>query len=198
MLDTGAHKQIVNRILEPFQIIKTVVTATEFDNFFHLRCHKDAQPEIKHMADLMFAIMNSSKPELLNHGEYHTPYVEHVRNSKGILEYVSNSSSEKMNSEQAVIVSASCCAQVSYRKNDDSYDKALMIYDRLVNNRPLHASPFEHQATPMKYPIMGMEGIDEWEKGVTHMSKDFEFWSGNFRGWIQNRQTIHENVYTED
>lgn len=38
----GLHKQIVNRVLEPFQIMKTIVTATEFDNFFWLRCHKDA------------------------------------------------------------------------------------------------------------------------------------------------------------
>lgn len=34
MSDCGAHKQIVNRILEPFQTMKTVLTATEFGNFF--------------------------------------------------------------------------------------------------------------------------------------------------------------------
>lgn len=62
------HKQIVNRVLEPFQMMKTLVTATSFDNFFNLRCHKDAQPEIKHLADLMYQAMQESKPEVLKAG----------------------------------------------------------------------------------------------------------------------------------
>ena len=33
------HKQIANRITEPFQMIKVVCTATDFDNFFNLRIH---------------------------------------------------------------------------------------------------------------------------------------------------------------
>ena len=44
MMDNGLAKQVANRILEPFQWMHTVVTATEWDNFFALRCHPDAQP----------------------------------------------------------------------------------------------------------------------------------------------------------
>ena len=39
----GRHKQNVNRLLEPFQHIKVIVTATDFDNWFNLRYHEDAQ-----------------------------------------------------------------------------------------------------------------------------------------------------------
>src|SRR5260370_22284192 len=35
----GAHKSIVNRLLEPFSHIRVVCTATEYMNFFGLRLH---------------------------------------------------------------------------------------------------------------------------------------------------------------
>ena len=62
--ELGLYKQIVNRVLEPFQMMKTLVTATSFDNFFNLRCHPDAQPEIKQLADLMYEAMQESEPEV--------------------------------------------------------------------------------------------------------------------------------------
>ena len=37
---TGTTKQIVNRLLEPFMWHTTLITATEFSNFFELRCPK--------------------------------------------------------------------------------------------------------------------------------------------------------------
>tara|TARA_R110002012_G_scaffold320046_2_gene542219 strand:+ start:209 stop:1255 length:1047 start_codon:yes stop_codon:yes gene_type:complete len=38
MVADGVTKQIVNRILEPYQWYTCIVTATEYDNFFELRC----------------------------------------------------------------------------------------------------------------------------------------------------------------
>lgn len=35
----GVHKQLANRILEPFSWVTGVLTATQWDNFFALRCH---------------------------------------------------------------------------------------------------------------------------------------------------------------
>ncbi len=55
---------------------------------------------------------------------------------------------------EAIKISASLCAQVSYRKADESLDKAIKIHDRLVKSIPVHASPFEHQATPTKSNIV--------------------------------------------
>lgn len=163
MMNEGAHKQIANRILEPFQHMKTVVTATDFDNFFHLRRHKDAQPEIHALADAMWEAREASTPMQLDNGEWHVPYVERARSSGGTLVYGND-----MPVGDAQIISASCCAQVSYRKSDDSIEKARIVYDRLIGSAPVHASPVEHQATP------GFKGS----------------LSGNFMGWTQLRQMI--------
>ena len=50
MTKIGLHKQVANRLLEPWQYINVVLTATEFDNWFDLRDHPDAQPEIQELA----------------------------------------------------------------------------------------------------------------------------------------------------
>lgn len=186
--DHGLHKQVVNRILEPFQTMKTVLTATEFENFFWLRNHEDAQPEIKKLAEEMLKAMEESKPIPLLPGEWHLPYYgEH-----GAL-FGSFSDQEL---KEAKAISASCCAQVSYRKLDDSLEKALKVYERLVESEPVHASPFEHQATPMTEPYNEQWHTDapRWQEGVTHVDIVGNFWSGNFCGWIQHRQLIPNNV----
>lgn len=185
----GLHKQIVNRVLEPFQMMKVLVTATNYDNFFNLRCHKDAQPEIKHLADLMYQAMQESTPEVLHAGEWHTPYVQHYREPNGRMIYGTHKCSYDL--DTAIKISCSCAAQVSYRKNDTSIDKALSIYDKLVNSSPVHASAFEHCATPIDGSID--EELDT-DAGITHFlpySRDgFTLCSGNFTNWVQYRQLI--------
>lgn len=185
--EEGLHKQVVNRILEPFQMMKTIVTATEYGNFFNLRCHADAQPEIHELADLMLDCMNESEPVILKAGEWHTPYVDNFRASDGdaILEYHVNNIG--VNLEEALKVSASCCAQVSYRLLDNSVEKAIMIYDKLIESKPIHASPFEHQAKVMQRPT---RGSFDWDAGTTHEDRLGYRWSGNFKGWIQYRQLL--------
>jgi len=188
MQEQGAHKQIVNRILEPFQIIKVVMTTTEIQNFFYLRAHPDAQPEIKALAELMLEEYNKSKPRHLSSGKWHVPYYNegYWPDQQGVT------------LEEALAISASCCAQVSYRKLDKSLEKAKDIYKRLVETKPVHASPFEHQATPMVVNSLdsgcSLEPED-WQNGTTHMDKKGRLWSGNFRGWIQHRQIIPGHVY---
>ena len=83
------------------------------------------------------------------------------------------------------MVSASCCAQVSYRKTDMTLDKAKRIYQQLIESKPAHASPVEHQARPM-HPSEDFLGTP----GVSHQDASSEMWSANFRGWIQHRKTI--------
>lgn len=184
----GAHKQIVNRLLEPFQTMKTVMTATCMDNFFWLRNHEDAQPEIKVLARLMWEALNSEDPVTLQPGDWHVPYFGEGYWLKGC----------GVSLEDALAVSSSCCAQVSYRRLDDTLEKAQMIFQRLVESEPVHASPFEHQATPMKWGKLCKDTMQQgWEDGVTHMDRGFNFWSGNFIGWIQHRQLIPNNVCKE-
>lgn len=166
----GLHKQIANRVLEPFQIMKTVVTATDWDNFYELRNHKDAQPEIQELAIQMLAAKEYSVPKEIQLGDWHVPYVDRRYGSDGKITYHTNG--VEISAEDALKISASCCAQVSYRKNDISLAKALRIYDNLVSNKPVHASPFEHQGTPMY---------------------DGQKYSGNLRGYIQHRKMLEGN-----
>lgn len=188
-----AHKQLVNRILEPFQRMKTVVTSTEWDNFFWLRAHPDAQPEIKILAEKMLKAMDLAEQELniisLQPGDWHTPYFGDGYWLKGC----------GIPLEEALWISSSCCAQVSYRVLNDSLEKAKDIFKKLIESKPCHASPTEHQATPIPRfsPTDHLRG-NVWDvEGITHEDRDGNLWSGNFKGWIQHRQLIPDNVCNE-
>lgn len=188
LMEAGLHKQISNRLTEPFQTMKTVCTSTEFTNWFWLRNHQDAQPEIKELAVLMQEAMDSTEPFLVFPGEWHVPYINRVRLPlSGKLAYT-DSSGNALTEDDAKVISASCCAQVSYRKSDDTLQKAKAIFDRLINSEPVHASPIEHQASPMVTPNTST-GYIWWQvPGITHCKANGNLCSGNFEGWVQYRQ----------
>jgi thymidylate synthase ThyX len=132
MVKLGVHKQIVNRLLEPWQEMHTIVTATEWTNWNNLRRHADAQPEIKALADAMHVAMSESLPRPLAAGEWHLPYVPSWNNL-----------------DQAKKCSTARCARVSYLnhdKSDPDPHKDEGLHDTLLSSG--HFSPFEHQATP--------------------------------------------------
>lgn len=202
--DAGYHKQIANRLLEPFQMMRTIVTSTDYENFFHLRCHKDADPTIQELANCMREAYQKNEEEglveLLDVGEWHTPFVHHYRGVDGLSYGLSVWDEEiegwkldqELTLEEALKVSSSCCAQVSFRKLDTSLEKAISIYDKLVNSKPVHASALEHCATPIDYDFFQSKS---WPKGITHLDRNGNYYSGNFKSFIQYRQLIPENVY---
>lgn len=175
MNEMGLHKQVVNRILEPFQFISVVVTATEWDNFFLLRNHADAQPEIKYLAQLMKEAMDCSVPQfrykneagVIDGEEWHLPYVTYKERQfycdKPLL---------------LAKISSARCARVSYLTHEGkepAIDKDLELYERLVGSVPIHASPTEHPARVAK----------------DHKA---EKWYKNFRGWKQHRIDVEESL----
>jgi thymidylate synthase ThyX len=180
----GYHKQIVNRLIEPWYHINTIVTATEWSNFFALRRHKDAQPEMKALADAIYDAMVNSTPKILEPGEWHTPYfiddetatVAEALNIPKIYK-----AKDRNNLVNAIIkVSVARCARVSYLTHDGKQpgiEADLKLYDHLVGSVPLHASPAEHQATP---DLIGVYK-NEWLNPHLH---------GNFKGWRQFRKTL--------
>lgn len=180
-LDTErVHKQLVNRLLEPFMRTKGVVTATKnaYEAFFKLRCHKDAQPEIKLLAERMRSAIEQSIPVQLNYGDYHLPYVH-----KDLFanREEAKTTGKYLDIGNAVKISASCNAQVSYRRMDDSLDKALKVYDMLnlpVNGvypeDPPHYSPTEHIAK-----IVNPEQFELMDYAATEVGGNFNsftFW----------------------
>lgn len=196
----GLHKQASNRILEPFQTMKTVMTATCMDNFFWLRNHEDAQPEIRELARLMWeALQGDVTINILQPGQWHVPYFLNGCWTPG------HEITDGYSLQDALVISASCCAQVSYRRLDDTLEKAQIIYQRLVESKPVHASPFEHQATPMisaDNEAMLIRRLEEglvgcFDDGVTHADRNGNLWSGNFIGFIQHRQLLDDHTCWE-
>lgn len=173
MLEEGAHKQIVNRLLEPFMWTKGVATGTidAWQAFLKLRLHKDAQPEIKALAyEIGQAIINSSSAELSD-GDWHMPYFGDGYYLKGC----------GIDVEEAVMISASCAGQVSYRKLDDSLEKAKKIYDMLnlpseglYPENPPHFSPTEHQVMFERGSCKSLSG-NFHKEGFIQYRKALEF-----------------------
>jgi len=165
--EAGYHKQIVNRLLEPFAHISVVVTATEWDNFFALRCHPDAQPEIQALANAMRDAMNASTPRHLKNWEWHLPYVLPSEVDEFDIRPI-----------DLLKISAARCARVSYLTHDGkapSVEADLKLYERLASSRPMHASPLEHQAIPT-------------------LDGGTEYW-GNFTGWDQFRKMVEDGCF---
>ena len=177
LAEQGLHKQVANRLLEPFQWIKVIVTATEWENFFTLRLHKDAQPEMMVLAEHIKAAMEESDPVHLKFHEWHLPYVPLWEEQND------------MTPELARKCSAARCARVSYLNHDNStpdINKDIALADKLLEAG--HMSPFEHIATPMN--INTMPFYTKWQKGVTHVDREGSLWSSNFRGWIMYRNLL--------
>lgn len=197
MANHGAHKQLVNRTSEPWMMMKVVMTTTEDANWDWLRRHDDAQPEIRVLAEVMHKAKIASVPLELRRDEWHVPYVHrYFDDCSGVLMYGEDG---QLSVKDARVISASCCAQVSYRKSDDSVEKAKAIYSRLIESEPAHSSPLEHQATPINYDVYLPEGLPhdlDWLKahGVTSYNMEGTLSSGNFRDWIQFRQLIPNNA----
>ena len=195
----GYHKQIVNRLTEPYSHIKVVCTATEYDNFFHLRRHPDAQPEIQELANRMWEARQSSKPVILNPGEWHVPYYQDGFWRCWDMDEDTCNYDETATLDDALAISVSCCAQVSYRRLDDSLEKARQLIERLKTAEVVYASPFEHQATPMdlisQYEEVGSLLVPGITAITSNKNNGFSQWSGNFKEWIQYRQLIPNHVY---
>ena len=202
--DAGYHKQVYNRLLESFQVMKTVLSATEVDNFFWLRDDDAADPTLRELARVMKEAWEVSTPDLLAPGEWHLPYLNWVRDDatdKQIF-YLRNVdlSIVELSLYDAIKVSCARCAAVSYRNEDYDLAKSLEVYDRLVGSVRKHASAFEHQATPMQKSCVEMTGDyypDTWEAGISHMDHQGNFWSGNLMGWVQYRKLIPNECYSK-
>lgn len=196
LAEIGLHKQWANRIIENFSYQKVIITGTEWDNFFWLRICPTAQPEIDQLAKLMYDALLKSTPELLYINEWHTPYVRHTR-VEGHLMYL-DEAGDYISIEDALKISASCCAQVSYRKLDDSMEKANTVFNKLnlgslSEDAKSHSSPTEHQGTPISYNLFGKNQTGDsetWAQGITHVNRQGSFGSGNFYDFIQYRHLI--------
>lgn len=157
----NVHKQVANRLLEPFMWHTVIVSSTTWSNFFNLRAHPDAQPEIRLIATKMREAFERSVPTRLEPDEWHLPLVGEAERE------------ETSSAEELAKVSIGRCARVSYLTHDGSRDLAadVALYDRLLESG--HMSPMEHVARPMTAAELAQS-----ER------------SGNFEGWVAHRKLI--------
>ena len=151
--DVNLHKQLVNRILEPFAWITVILTATEWANFFAQRTHEDAQPELRHIALQMQDVYRESVPAALEPDAWHTPLILPDEASLPL--------------ETRLQVSVARCARVSYLSHDGSREvaKDLDLFEKLVGGGANgHWSPFEHVATPLRDAAAWSGNFRGWEQ----------------------------------
>ncbi|GAC1577368.1 MAG: FAD-dependent thymidylate synthase [Candidatus Elarobacter sp.] len=152
--EINLHKHLVNRVLEPFAWITVIITATEWANFFTQRTHPDAQPELKHVAELMLAAFRASEPSALAAGDWHTPLI--LPDEEAALPL-----------EERLKISVARSARVSYLSHDGARDRSkdLELYDRLVGGGANgHWSPFEHVASPLRDGATWSGNFRGWEQ----------------------------------
>jgi thymidylate synthase ThyX len=151
--DIDLHKQLVNRLLEPFAWITVIITATDWANFFTQRAHEDAQPEIRHIAEMMLAAYRASTPQPIELGHWHLPLIQ--PDEHGLPE------------DERCKISVARCARVSYLTHDGKrdYAKDIELYDRLLDGGANgHWSPFEHVATPAVDATVRSGNFVGWEQ----------------------------------
>lgn len=154
----GLHKQIANRLLEPHFHISLLVSATEWENFFSLRCHKDAHPDIQNLADSMLDTYVNSDPVGIEPGQWHLPFGDQDR-------------PEGVDLDTIIKVCVARAARISYKTFEGTIDIAADLALHAKLRASGHLSPFEHVAQAMRpedyrlYP-----------------------WSGNFKGFHQYRK----------
>ena len=143
------HKQITNRLLEPWMHQTVLCTATEWENFFALRAHKDAQPEFKVLAYKMLELYNSSVPKQLGVGDWHIPFGDRYCDNLTI--------------EEQLKVCTARAARVSYNnfEGDIDFQKDFDLHDKLLASG--HLSPFEHCAKSLN-DSMKVGNFVGWEQ----------------------------------
>lgn len=192
-MDAGYHKQLTNRLLEPFSFIDTLITATDWKNFFWLRDHEDAEPHFRDLARLVEIAIGECHVQTLKPGQWHLPYIEQADYDQALALYGNDFD---LYIDWLKKLSSVRCARISYRPFDGNadYEAEMGRYEQLVGNGAVHASPFEHQATPdtkshYEVTLIERDGDKEtlisselgWDNAPDHR---------NFTGWIQSRALI--------
>ena len=181
----GVHKQDVNRPLETWAGVTQVVTSSRWDNYFALRCHEAAHPALRKIARMMYLARKASTPRRLEAGQWHLPFVP--LDEQMTLRWAPSPQemARKQYPELPDLIkhSAARCAWVSYENHDKdgSPEAMLKTWDRLFAEVPVHASPVEHQLSPM---------LSEWEKA-------FPWLRSNISGWLQARKLLKHEEITE-
>lgn len=178
----GLHKQIANRVLEPYLFTTLILSCTSFKHFELLRTNEMAEPHFQHLAKLMVSARSESLPEALKPGEWHLPLIYDEDRSK-------------LNLSDLKKVSTARCAAVSYVRHNEvkDYEKDFALYERLTTGG--HWSPLEHLATPSGILRRDCFPLLADRPGPTWIQVKAE---GNFKGWKQHRKEFETEFVPDE
>ena len=184
MASFGLHKQLANRVVEPWMFTTVVVTATEYSNFFALRTRGKAQREFSDVVDMALELYQKSVPRRLQSGEWHMPYVTGYDEAELRREFADGG--RRWGDLDLVEIAVGRCAAVTYL-NQEKQDpvKDIERAGKLRGNG--HMSPFEHVARALDW--------QEWLDLANKMAHDWIYEGipvGNLWGWHQYRKTLKD------
>lgn len=169
--ELGVHKQLVNRLLEPFLFVTTLVSATEWANLFHLRTlEAGAQPDFAELVSKMKVALKESTPKEVNFYGWHAPLTDDLSPDEfDRLVRLDFSLTTRPSVPAGCLISAARCARVSLLNHEGTRDleKDVELALRLLKDG--HLSPFEH---------------------VAKLQRGERRFQGNFFGWTQLRKMI--------
>ena len=195
LANLGAHKQLVNRLLEPFSHITVLVSGTEWSNFRALREHKDAEPHIQILAqEIGRELDREDNIQVLQPGEWHLPFISQLDEVEAEKRLAMQGVPRKVPTLYEILMllikkSVACCASTSYKTVDGfdmTLEKAIELHDKLVGSAPMHASPAEHVAQADFGYMTTDSGYAEDE--YWHWDYPEEF--ANFQGFRQYRKML--------
>lgn len=244
LYSNNVTKQLANRLLEPFMYHKVLISGTDsgWQNFFELRC--PSYDKFKSWKEVIKNAETNGANDVILHELESYSTLERLKLNKGMAEIhmmalaeaiydeYQNSSidkdsiwhlpyaSEIKDIRDNIYISTARCARTSYTTPDISVDSSLnlekdiQLHDRLLLNKPPHASPAEHPARKMtndeyfsfqKVYIVNQltEKLqDEHALGKTQIIalgdgyyRIIEYgWCNNYRGFIQYRYLIENNL----
>lgn len=131
------HKQVANRLIEPWVWHTAIISSTTWANMFGQRINPAAQPEFQVLAKCIKSALDESTPQRLLWGQWHLPYTDKLDDHTGLV---------TEGTPVKAYISAARCAAVSYVRQNDVRDpnKDLILATRLQDSG--HWSPFEHVA----------------------------------------------------
>ena len=178
LVKLGVHKQNVNRYLEPWMYVPVLLSGTEWDNFFNLRCDKSTHPDLRKIAIEMREAKEKSTPKELKPGEWHVVYFSEQESDFSFVDRLK--------------IATARAARISYLTHLGDYDLAadVRLHDSLLSNG--HMSPFEHCAMAVKNDVDPNPTIDKlfwWSRKRNRILS-----LRNLRGFYSYRAHIEDKI----
>ena len=147
----GVHKEITNRLLEPWMWTEVLVTATDWDGFFAQRCHEAAADGVRAAATVLRDLLDAHTP---TETSLHLPYIQQGEQGAPM---------------DLFMASARRCRRVSYLRQGVvvSLEEDAAAGAEGLRETPPHLSPYEHAAWALGTPTRSAKFRD-W-KSARHV-----------------------------